>query len=181
MTFPRRLAALLLLLAAAAAAAGEAPSPLTFAEADRRLDVAERMLQGGIFDQALDLADSVLNDPAAGATEGAAAEIGEWLLRRERARFIRERGRLGLAETPEEFEEIAESFVQLSNNRYRLPEPVYNVQSAYWAARAYEETEEYREAIDNYSRVGGVDLPAGMEGDAPPTLPTHRSGARSTA
>ncbi len=167
------LAACLFLLSAPGGARGAEPSaapgadaPLTFAEADRRLDVADRLLQGGIFDQALSIANAVLDDPAARAIEGDPADIRMWLVRRERARFIRERGLLGLAETTEQFEEAAEQFVQLSNNRYRLAEPAYAVQSAYWAGRAYEATGEYRSAIDNYSRVGGIDLPPEMEGDA---------------
>lgn len=36
---------------------------LTYAEADNRLAIANRMLQGGIYDRALELADSVLNHP----------------------------------------------------------------------------------------------------------------------
>ena len=158
------------------AAGGDAPvvveavrpagAALTLTEADRILDIAERMLQGGVYDRALELADSVLDAPDAQALEGEPRHIQEWLVRREKARFMRERGRFGLASAHDRFADIAEAFVQLSNNRYRLPEPAYAVQSAYWAARAFEEIGEYREAVDQYSRVGGVSLPQGMEGDA---------------
>lgn len=140
-------------------------SPLTLAEADRRLEVALRMLQGGIYDRALELADSVLDDPAALA---AADEVQtqDWLARREAARFVRERGRLGLADSQEDIADIAGEFIQLFNNRYRLADPAYNVQSAYWAGRAFETIGDYREAVEYFSRVGGLSLPDGMEGDA---------------
>ncbi len=141
--------------------------PITLQEADSRLEIAQRMLQGGIYDRALELADSVLAHPDAAPSAIVQYDDSEdWLKRREAARFVRERARLGLARTQDELEDIAEAFVQLSNNRYRLQESAYNVQSAYWAARAYEQAGEFREAVDYYSRVGGVTLPQGMEGDA---------------
>lgn len=143
-----------------------ATPPLTLVEADRRLGVALRMLQGGIYDRAQELADSILDDPAAQAVEGDPREIQDWLIRRETARFVRERGRLGLAASQDDIADIASSFVQLFNNRYRLAEPEYAVQSAYWAGRAFEMLGEYRDAVDYYSRVGGISLPQGMEGDA---------------
>ena len=143
-----------------------ASPPLTLAEADTRLEIADRMLQGGIYDRALALAESILNHPDALATGSDPARNEEWLVRREKARFIRERGRLGQAASGTELEEIAEAFLHLSNNRYRLAEPAYHVQSAYWAARAYEQIGDYQDAVDNYSRVGGISLPQGMEGDA---------------
>lgn len=139
---------------------------LSLADADRDLAIAMRMLEGGVYDRALEIADGVLDHPSAQTGDGTPQSVQDWLKRREAARFIRERGRLGLAASAAEFEDIAEAFVQLSNNRYRLQEPSYNIQSAYWAARAYEETGDYRDAVDYYSRVGGVTLPSGMEGDA---------------
>ncbi len=141
-------------------------SSLTLQEADSRLAIAERMIQGGIYDRAIDLATSVLADPAAQAVTGPETERRAWLQRREMGRFILDQGRFGLAQTRDEFLDIADSFVQLVNNRYRLEEPAFNVQSAYWAARAYEAAEEYRQAVDYYGRVGGITLPQGMEGDA---------------
>ncbi len=152
---------------AADAAVNPALPPITLKDADSRLEIAQRMLQGGIYDRALELADSVLAHPdtsASAITQYDNAQ--EWLKRREAARFARERARLGLAKTQDDLEDVAEAFVQLSNNRYRLQESAYNVQSAYWAARAYEQAGEYREAVEYYSRVGGVTLPQGMEGDA---------------
>ncbi|MDR1744170.1 MAG: hypothetical protein LBS30_00265, partial [Planctomycetota bacterium] len=167
------IAVLFLALAFAPGRAGaeDAPAPqpggpLTFAEADSRLDIADRMVQGGVYDRALELANSVLDHPDAQATGDDQALNGQWLVRREKARFIRNRGRLGLASTSAELEDVAEGFVHLSENRYRLAEPAYAIQSAYWAARAYEMTGDYRHAADQYARVGGVTLPQDMEGDA---------------
>ncbi len=140
--------------------------PLTFQEADRRLDIADRMVQAGVYDSALELADSVLDHPDAQATGSDQALNGQWLVRREKARFLSERCRLGLAAASDEMEDAAQAFMQLSENRYRLAEPAYAVQSAYWAARAYEMIGEYRSAADQYARVGGVTLPQEMEGDA---------------
>lgn len=142
------------------------PPPLTLKEADDRLAVAHRMLQGGVFDRALELAESVLNDPAAAARTGDAENIQQWRQRRENARFIQDLGRFGLATDIQEIEEIADSFVQLVNNRYRLQDPAYHIQAAYWAARAFETAGDYRQAVDYYSRVGGITLPPEMEGDA---------------
>ncbi len=142
------------------------PPPLTLETADTRLAIAERMVQGGIYDRAMDLAASVLNDPAAQAVSGAPAEITEWLKRRETGRFLLDQARFGLAKTRDEYLDVAASLEQLVNNRYRLQEPAYNVQAAYWAARAYEAAGEYQQAIDLYGKVGGITLPAGMEGDA---------------
>ncbi|MCD7896935.1 MAG: hypothetical protein LUG50_09720 [Planctomycetaceae bacterium] len=148
------------------AAVDATPGALTLAEADTRLDIAMRMLQGGIYDRALQLANSVLDHPDADPEGRDFQEMQQWLARREKARFIRERGRFGLAATRADYEDVAQAFVHLSNNRYRLQEPAFNVQSAYWAARAFEMTEDYRDAVDQYTRVGGVTLPPGMEGDA---------------
>lgn len=139
---------------------------LTLKEADDRLAVAHRMLQGGVYDRALELANSVLDDPATSGRGPDPENNRLWLQRRENARFIQDLGRFGLATDPLEIEEIADSFVQLVNNRYRLQDPVYHIQSAYWAARAYEIIGNYRQAVDYYSRVGGITLPAEMEGDA---------------
>ncbi len=147
-----------------AAAAGE--PPLTLETADSRLAIAERMLEGGIYQRSGEIADTVLSDPAASGQSGPPAEAAAWLRRRETARFILDRGRLGLATSREQFLDAAESLVQLANNRYRLDEPAYNVQAAYWAGRAYEAAEDWAEAVELFSRVGGVSLPAGMEGDA---------------
>ena len=147
--------------------AAEQPSePLTLSSADNSLAIAERMIQGGIYDRALELAQSVLDNPEAQAIEGDSADIFQWLQRREKSRFILEQARLGLAQTRDEFRDVALAFVQLANNRYRLDEPAYNIQSAYWAARAFESAEDYRQAVDYFNRVGGIALPAGMEGDA---------------
>ncbi len=159
----------LLAVSSPAARGQDAPgngSSLPVQEADSRLAIAERMIQGGIYDRAIDLATSVLADPAAQAITGSETERRAWLQRREMGRFILDQGRFGLAQTRDEFLDIAASFVQLVNNRYRLEEPAFNVQSAYWAARAFESAEEYRQAVDYYGRVGGITLPQGMEGDA---------------
>ncbi|MCL1999947.1 MAG: hypothetical protein FWG74_00805 [Planctomycetes bacterium] len=148
---------------AATAAAGE---PLTLEMADNRLAIAERMLEGGIYERAGELANEILSDPAARGQTGSPDEIAAWLRRREAARFIMDRSRFGMAVTREQFLDAAGSLVQLANNRYRLGEPAYNVQAAYWAGRAYEAAENWSEAVGLFSRVGGVSLPAGMEGDA---------------
>ncbi|MCC8179772.1 MAG: hypothetical protein LIP23_02530, partial [Planctomycetes bacterium] len=167
----RALAPALLCLAVALAAqvrGGEslATIPFTLDEADRMLAVAERMLEGGIYDRAGELARRVLDAPEARAVEGTPEQIQQWLLRREMALFFYERSRFGLATERDVLLDIAEAMLQLANNRYRLPEPVYNVQAAYWSGRALEQAEEYGRAVEMYSRVGGVALPQGMEGDA---------------
>ena len=162
------LVAILLFLPPVSGAAADvaADTPLSLNEADNRLAIAERLVQGGVYLRAVELAGSILDDPVASGQEGTSEERLAWLKRRETARFLFDRGRVGLAETADDFLDAATSLVQLSNNRYRLPEPVYAVQAAYWAARAYEEVGVWREAVDLYGRVGGSSLPQGMEGDA---------------
>ncbi len=155
--------ALLLFLAALPAGAGET---LTLETADSRLAVAERLLEGGINQRAGELAEAVLSDPASQARSGPPDEIQAWLKRRETARFILDRSRFGAASGREQFLAAADSLVQLADNRYRLADPAYNVQAAYWAGRAYEAAGENPLAVELFSRVGGVSLPAGMEGDA---------------
>ncbi|MCD8350194.1 MAG: hypothetical protein LUC93_06240 [Planctomycetaceae bacterium] len=156
---------LLFLCLTALATAQDGPA-LTPGSAKTQLDIAHRMLEGGIYSPALETANAILDNPAATPQSPSDPLSLEWLMVRENARFVRERARLGLAADRRDYDDVAEAFVQLSNNRYRLPEPAYNVQSAYWAARAYEAIGEYREAVDYYSRVGGLSLPQGMEGDA---------------
>lgn len=151
------------LLAALSASAGET---LTLTDADSRLAIAERLIAGGVYERAEQLAESVLADPAAQAVSGDPEEMRDWLKRRETARFLLERGRFGLAANRDQYLDVAESFLQLANNRYRLADPAYNIQAAYWAGRAYEAADEWAKAAELFSRVGGVNLPDGMEGDA---------------
>ncbi|MDR1535058.1 MAG: hypothetical protein LBU64_08170 [Planctomycetota bacterium] len=143
--------------------AGDPPA-LTFPEADERLAVAFRMIEGGVFDRAGEIAQAILDAPEAQAWSG--SDAGEWLRRREAARFVLDRSLLGLASSREQLLDAAVSLAQLADNRYRLPDPAYHVQAAYWAARAREELGELREAVRLYSRVGGFSLPPGMEGEA---------------
>jgi tetratricopeptide (TPR) repeat protein len=142
-----------------------ADAPLfTLEDADARLGVAMRMIDGGIFDRSAEIAEAILNAPE--ALDSNSPDRRKWLLRREAARFILDRSRLGLAVSREEILAVAADLEYLADNRYRLPNPGYGVQAAYWAARAQEQAGEYRQAVRLYSRVGGGSLPAGIEGDA---------------
>ena len=157
------LSAFVLEFAAAVAMPAEA-SLFTLEEADARLGVAMRMIDGDVFDRSVEIAESILDAPEAMDIDSPDRE--EWLRRREAARFVLDRSRFGLAVSREEILAAAANLEYLAENRYRLPNPVYHVQAAYWAARAHERAGEYRHAIRLYSRVGGVSLPPGMEGDA---------------
>lgn len=158
-----RAALLMMCLLAGACAAADTLTPEA---ADNSLSIAERMLEGGAYDRAAELAAEVLDNPAAEGREGTTAERLVWLVRRERARFYYDRGMYGLARGHAALIDVAASLTLLANNRYRLPEPMYNVQAAYWAGRAYEDAAEYADAVRMYERVGGILLPDGMEGDA---------------
>lgn len=159
--------ALVLFTVAARGSFALAAASYSLQEADARLAVAQSLLEGGIYDQAKEIALSILNDDAFREPGNAThAEAVPWLQRREAARFTLERGRFGLAHDTEEYLDIAEEFAFLFQNRYRLPSPAYHLQSAYWAARAYQEAGDYDRAVAMYSRVGGFNLPPGMEGDA---------------
>ena len=162
----RRLLLPLAALFSLAALSAGAQDVLTPEEADRRLGVAFRMIEGGVHDRAAEIASAILESPEARVGEDESGEAARWLIRREAARFVLDRSRFGLAASRNEFLDAAASLTQLADNRYRLPDPAYAVQAAYWAARANEEVGEYREAARLYSRVGGVSIPSGMEGDA---------------
>ncbi len=151
-----------LLLAVSAAAA--AAATLSLDQADEHIAVASRLVEGGMYKQAIEQALAVLEDPDFGQESAAGNQA--WLQRREAARFYLERARFGLAATHDEYLDIAEEFAFLFQNRYRLDNPRYAMQSAYWSGRAYQAAEDYEHAISMYSRVGGLDLPQGMEGDA---------------
>lgn len=153
---------LLLVLISPLAAAG-----MTVPEAEERVAVAMRLIEGGIYDQAADIARDVLNDPALRQSANAADPSTQAVLAlREAARFALERARFGTAADKETFEDIGDEFALLYQNRYRLNEPRYGMQSAYWAGRSYQEAEDYERAVAMYSRVGGINLPQNMEGDA---------------
>jgi hypothetical protein len=62
---------LLFVLTAPVALSGDAsPASLTIEEADSRLAVANRLLDGGVYGRAGELASSVLDDPAASGLGG---------------------------------------------------------------------------------------------------------------
>ncbi|MCC8191094.1 MAG: hypothetical protein LIP77_10750, partial [Planctomycetes bacterium] len=157
------LAAVVLLASVAGPAAG---GELTLAEADNRLAIAERLIQGGMYDRALEIAASILDAPEARAVTGTDADTLPWRQRREVARYFHDRSRLGLAVSRAEILDIAASFRQLAENRYRLPEPAYPILALYWAGRAFESVGEYELALEMFERVGGLSLPPGVEGDA---------------
>ncbi|MDR1521039.1 MAG: tetratricopeptide repeat protein [Planctomycetota bacterium] len=159
---PGSLGCALAILFSAAVPGGEAG--LSLAEADNRLGVAFRLIEGGVFERAGEIAASILDAPGAAASDD--PNRGEWLRRREMARFALDRSLLGLAVSREDFQAAAVALGQLADNRYRLADPAYDIQAAYWAARANEAIGEYREAVRLYTRVGGVSLPLGLEGDA---------------
>ncbi len=159
-------AALVFIIIFTLSAAVPAGEELTLNEADNRLAIASRLLEGGIYPRAGELALSVLDAPEARAVEGEPEAIRDWLMRREAARFMYYRSLYGQATERQQFQDLAEDFLQLANNRYLLPEPAYNVQAAYWAGRSYESADLYGQAVDMYGRVGGLSLPQGMEGDA---------------
>ncbi|MDR3211255.1 MAG: tetratricopeptide repeat protein, partial [Planctomycetota bacterium] len=146
---------------------GVARAATTLAEADQRLAAGFRLLDSGLFTQASDIALKILNDPAFHESDSPTAEdLANSLARRETARFLLERSRFGLAESREEYLDVAEELAFLFQNRYRLANPVYSVQSAYWSGRSFQEAGDYDRAIAMYSRVGGSNLPEKMEGDA---------------
>jgi hypothetical protein len=144
-----------------------AAANLTVKEAEERVAVAMRLIEGGIYDQAADIAREVLNDPSLRQSADVSdPSIQAVLALREAARFALERARFGTAPDRETFEDIGDEFALLYQNRYRLNEPRYGMQSAYWAGRSYQEAEDYERAVAMYTRVGGINLPQNMEGDA---------------
>ncbi len=147
-------------------AAGDSTG-LTVKEAEERVAVAMRLIEGGIYDQAADIVREVLNDPSLRQSADVSDPEAQAVLElRESARFALERARFGTATDKDTFEDIGDEFVLLYQNRYRLVEPRYSMQSAYWAGRAYQEAEEFDRAVAMYTRVGGINLPQNMEGDA---------------
>ncbi|MDR1613353.1 MAG: hypothetical protein LBT97_11325 [Planctomycetota bacterium] len=138
-----------------------------FSGIDNRLAIAGRLIDSGFYADALPIAEAALEDPVLApdpvVTGPANADL---FSRREAARFHRERSRLGLAASRDEFLDVAGEFVLLFQNRYRLAEPRYSVESAFWAGRAYQEAGDYERAVAMYGRAGGVFLPENMEGEA---------------
>lgn len=144
-----------------------AAADMTVKEAEERVAVAMRLIEGGIYDQAADIAREVLNDPSLRQSADLYDPSTQAVLAlREAARFALERARFGTAADKDTFEDIGDEFALLYQNRYRLNEPRYGMQSAYWAGRSYQEAEDYERAVAMYTRVGGINLPQNMEGDA---------------
>ncbi|MDR0361874.1 MAG: hypothetical protein LBJ46_04195 [Planctomycetota bacterium] len=158
-----------LFLALALGARGTSPAvaaETNFAAVDARLGVARRLVEGEFHRDALPVARSVLDDPALIPGVDGERLGNEALSRREEARFLLERARLGVARDNGGFLDVAGEFVLLSQNRYRLAEPKRAVESAFWAGRAFQQAGEYGSAVAMYGRVGGVSLPENMEGEA---------------
>lgn len=158
---------LLLLCALSTAAAGE--EAFTLAAADTRLETVKRLLDDGEFALAAENANAILNSPAAQVSaweSNPSPETIDWLRRRELASYYLARAQLGLARAKDDFLAAADAFRQLSHNRYRLPDGAHTGESAYWGGVALRNAGDYESAVQEFQRVGGVDIPIEMAGDA---------------